>query len=304
MTSFHSPKTNDRIEGAGLGLRRELMPQLKQELDSGRILHQPDFYEIAPENWLGMGGRHARDLREYTERYPFVCHGLSLSIGGINPLNIDFLKKIRTFLDVHQISIYSEHLSYTNDGSYLYDLMPIPMTLDAAKYVAARVIHAQDILDRRLVLENVSTYAMPAAEMSEADFICEVVQRADCDLLLDVNNVYVNSINHGSDARALIQSMPAERVRYLHIAGHYEESSSLLIDTHGNDVTQAVWELLAFTYATMGSRPTLLERDFNIPTLDLLLKEVDQIRHIQAQQSAPLAPRDSLNARNLIESSI
>jgi uncharacterized protein (UPF0276 family) len=285
VTAFDLSKIDDRIIGAGLGLRRDFMPQLKQELDSGRVINQPDFYEIAPENWLGMGGRHARDLREYTERYPFVCHGLSLSIGGVAPLNIEFLKQVRAFLDTHQISIYSEHLSYTHDGSYLYDLMPIPMTLDAAKYVADRVIQAQDILGRRLVLENVSTYAMPAAEMSEADFICEVIQRADCDLLLDVNNVYVNSINHHSDARALIQAMPAERIRYLHIAGHHTEDASLLIDTHGNDVTNAVWELLQFTYATIGTRPTLLERDFNIPALDLLLKEVDQIRHIQALHS-------------------
>jgi uncharacterized protein (UPF0276 family) len=196
VTAFHPAKIDDRIIGAGLGLRRDFMPQLKQELDSGHVINQPDFYEIAPENWLGMGGRHARDLREYTERYPFVCHGLSLSIGGVTPLNIEFLKQIRTFLDKHQISIYSEHLSYTHDGSYLYDLMPIPMTLDAAKYVADRVIQAQDILGRRLVLENVSTYAMPAAEMSEAEFICEVIQRADCDLLLDVNNVSTIILMH------------------------------------------------------------------------------------------------------------
>jgi uncharacterized protein (UPF0276 family) len=285
VTAFDLSKIDAPLIGAGLGLRRDFMPQLKQALDSGSIVNQPDFYEIAPENWLGMGGRHARDLREYTERYPFVCHGLSLSIGGISPLNIKFLKQVRTFLDTHHISIYSEHLSYTNDGSYLYDLMPIPMTLDAAKYVADRVIQAQDILGRRLVLENVSTYAMPAAEMSEAEFICEVIQRADCDLLLDVNNVYVNSINHHADARALIQAMPAERVRYLHIAGHHTEDVSLLIDTHGNDVNNAVWELLQFTYATIGTRPTLLERDFNIPSIDLLLKEVDQIRHTQVQQS-------------------
>ncbi|MDE2421218.1 MAG: DUF692 domain-containing protein [Gammaproteobacteria bacterium] len=281
MATLTQQKNNQILHGAGLGLRRDFMPELKQRLDSGEIINPPDFYEIAPENWIGMGGRHARVLREYTEKYPFACHGLSLSIGGVSPLNIEFLKQIRTFLDTHQISIYSEHLSYTHDSSYLYDLMPIPMTLGAAKYVADRVIQAQEILGRRLILENVSTYAMPAAEMSEAEFICEVIQRADCDLLLDVNNVYVNSINHHSDARALIQAMPPERIRYLHIAGHHQEDATLLIDTHGNDVNHAVWELLQFTYDTIGIRPTLLERDFNIPSLDGLLNEVDQIRHLQ-----------------------
>lgn len=282
MTVFHTSRIDSRITGAGLGLRRDFMAPLLKQLDSGEGLNPPEFFEIAPENWIGMGGLHARDLRAYTERYPFVCHGLSLSIGGVSPLNIEFLKQVRGFLDAHQISIYSEHLSYTHDGSYLYDLMPIPMTLDAAKYVADRVIQAQEILGRRLVLENVSTYAMPAAEMSEAEFICEVIQRADCDLLLDVNNVYVNSINHNANARCLIQAMPAERVRYLHIAGHDNEDPALLIDTHGDDVTKAVWELLQFTYDTLGVRPTLLERDFNIPTLDILLNEVDHIRNVQA----------------------
>lgn len=285
MTALDPTQHKDSLHGAGLGLRRDFMPELKQLLNSGEIINAPDFYEIAPENWIGMGGRHARALREYTERYAFACHGLSLSIGGVSPLNIDFLKQIRSFLDTHQISIYSEHLSYTHDGSYLYDLMPIPMTLDAAKYVAARVIQAQEILGRRLILENVSTYAMPAAEMSEAEFICEVIDRADCDLLLDVNNVYVNSINHRSDARTLIQALPPERVRYLHIAGHHQEDATLLIDTHGNDVTRAVWELLQFAYDTIGIRPTLLERDFNIPSLTGLLGEVDQIRRLQMPHS-------------------
>lgn len=282
MTAFHPSRIDRRITGAGLGLRRDFMAELQDRLNSAENFKKPDFFEIAPENWIGMGGRYARDLRAYTERYPFVCHGLSLSIGGVSPLNIEFLKQVRLFLDTHQISIYSEHLSYTHDGSYLYDLMPIPMTLDAAKYVADRVIQAQDILGRRLVLENVSTYAMPAAEMSEAEFICEVIQRADCDLLLDVNNVYVNSINHSENARALIEAMPAERVRYLHIAGHDNEDPTLLIDTHGDDVTKAVWQLLQFTYDTLGVRPTLLERDFNIPALDVLLTEVDHIRNVQA----------------------
>ncbi len=280
------------ISGAGLGLRRDFLSDLSADLDSDHLGTLPDFFEIAPENWLGMGGRHARMLRMLTERFPFVCHGLSLSIGGIQPLNTEFLKQIRSFLDLHDIAYYSEHLSYTNDGSYLYDLMPIPMTMAAVRYVADRVMQAQEILGRRLILENVSTYAMPGAEMTEAEFVREVISRADCELLLDVNNVYVNSINHGSDARAFIHSMPADRVRYLHMAGHYVESDSLLIDTHGSDVCDDVWDLLDFTYDTVGVKPTLLERDFNLPPFNDLLIEVDHIR----QKQRPAIPKSAANA--------
>lgn len=269
------------IQGAGLGLRREFLDELAS-LPPAHV--RPDFLEIAPENWLGFGGKHARSLRRFTEQYPMLCHGLSLSIGGLQPINVDFVKKIRHFLDEHQIVAYSEHLSYTNDGGYLYDLLPIPMTQQAVDYVAQRIMQVQDILGRRLIIENVSTYAMPNAEMSEAQFVAAVLKKADCDLLLDVNNVYVNSINHGSDARAFIQSMPAGRVRYLHMAGHYVQQSDLLIDTHGADICSDVWALLDFTYQQIGIKPTLLERDFNIESLTDLLDEVALIR--QRQQVA------------------
>ncbi|MEC7120895.1 MAG: DUF692 domain-containing protein [Pseudomonadota bacterium] len=266
------------LQGAGLGLRREILTALQQESDSAS---RPDFIEFAPENWLGFGGRHAKQLQRLTADYPSVCHGLSLSIGGLQPIDIEFVKKIRDFLDQHHILVYSEHLSYTHDGGYLYDLLPIPMTPAAVTYVADRVQQVQEILGRRLVLENVSTYAMPSAEMTEAEFVAAVVQQADCELLLDVNNVYVNSINHGSNPQDFIRAMPADRVRYLHVAGHYVESDALLIDTHGTAVADPVWELLDFTYRTIGVRPTLLERDFNIPTFETLLAELTHIRSAQ-----------------------
>lgn len=265
------------VQGAGLGLRRDLMDHLAL-LSADQ---QPDFYEIAPENWLGFGGRHTHQLRRFSERVPLVCHGLSLSIGGPHPLNLEFIRQVRQFLDQHQVAVYSEHLSYTADAGYLYDLLPIPMTEGAVRYVAERVQQAQDLLGRRLVLENVSTYAMPSAEMSEADFICAVIQQADCELLLDINNVYVNSVNHGSDAHALIAAMPSHRIRYLHLAGHHVESDDLLIDTHGADVSAAVWDLLAFSYACHGVKPTLLERDFHLPPVSQLLAEVQHIRDHQ-----------------------
>src|SRR5688500_2461229 len=181
-----------RISRAGLGFRRELIPALKS--------HVPDvidFFEIAPENWIGLGGAPGRDLSIFTERYPFVCHGLSLSIGGPAPLDEGLLQQIRQFLDQHQILFYTEHLSYCSDGGHLYDLLPIPFTEEAVKHVAGRVRRAQDILGRRIALENASFYLnAPITEMSEVDFIRAVLTEADCDLHLDVNNVYVNSINH------------------------------------------------------------------------------------------------------------
>ena len=271
------PDSRFMVEGAGLGLRRSFM----QELATEALSDFPDFFEIAPENWMGMGGRYGRTLRQFTERHPVVCHGLSLSIGGPQPLDMQFLGDLRRFLDTHQIRLYSEHLSYTTDDGHLYDLLPIPFTHDAARYVADRVQQVQDILGRRIALENVSYYAAPGQEMSEQEFLLEVLQRADCDLLLDVNNIYVNSINHRYDANAFLDAMPAERVSYIHIAGHYEEAPDLRVDTHGADVIPEVWQLLDRTYTRLGVVPTLLERDFNIPALPVLLQEMGQIRQHQ-----------------------
>lgn len=266
------------IHGAGLGLRREFLDEL---LAVQQPQLKPDFLEIAPENWLGFGGKHARKLRQFSEQYPMLCHGLSLSLGGLQPINRDFVQRIKAFLDEHQIVAYSEHLSYTNDGGYLYDLLPIPMTQQAVDYVAQRIVQVQDILGRRLIIENVSTYAMPNAEMTEAEFVTAVLAQADCDLLLDVNNVYVNSINHGSDAQAFIKAMPPQRVRYLHMAGHYVQQPDLLIDTHGAAICSDVWDLLDFSYQHVGIKPTLLERDFNIDSFSGLLDEVALIRQHQ-----------------------
>ncbi|MEO6697887.1 MAG: DUF692 domain-containing protein [Paraperlucidibaca sp.] len=277
------------VNGTGLGLRRSFMAEFMTE--SATISHAllPDFFEIAPENWIGLGGRYARDLRQMTERYAFVCHGLSLSIGGPAPLDVDLLKRIREFLDTHQIRAYSEHLSYTGDQGHLYDLLPIPMTREAVDYVAARVRQAQDILGRRLVLENVSTYAAPGSEMPEHEFVSEVLKAADCDLLLDVNNIVVNSINHGFNAREYLLALPAERISYVHIAGHYREADDLRIDTHGDAVCDDVWALLDQAYAHFGVLPTLLERDFNIPPLAELLSEMQLIRRAQTQAASHAA---------------
>jgi len=262
---------------AGLGLRRALMGPL-QAAAPGDF----DFLECAPDNWIGVGGRFGEGLRELSRRHPLVCHGLSLSLGAVEPFDQTYLLKLRRFLDEHRVPIFSEHLSYCSDDGQLYDLMPIPFTDEAVHHVAARIRQVQDALGQRIAIENVSYYAAPYQALGEIEFIDAVLREADCDLLLDVNNVFVNAINHGYDPRAFIAAMPGARIAGLHIAGHYDEADDLKVDTHGAAVKDSVWDLLAFAYATHGVRPTLLERDFNFPPLPMLLAEVQCIRDLQA----------------------
>jgi uncharacterized protein (UPF0276 family) len=269
------------LHGAGLSLRRELIPDLKAALPDAI-----DFFELAPENWLDMGGAWRRDLGHFAERRPLVAHGLSLNLGGPAPLDEIFLKRVKRFLDEYRIGLFSEHLSWCGDDGHLYDLLPIPFTGDAVRHVAGRIRRTQDILERRIAIENASYYVAPAInEMSEIEFIRAVLAEADCDLHLDVNNVYVNSVNFAFDPRAFLDAMPAGRIVYLHMAGHHREAEDLVIDTHGAAVSDPVWELLDHTYARIGTPPTLLERDFNIPPLAELLPEVERIRRMQAVHS-------------------
>jgi uncharacterized protein (UPF0276 family) len=265
------------LHGAGLGLRRELIPAL--------TAGKPDvisFYEVAPENWMDMGGAKGKAFRALTERTPLVCHGLSLSLGGPTPLDEVFLRKLRSFLELHRVPLYTEHLSYCSDDGHLYDLMPIPFTAEAVRYVAQRIRQTQDILGRRIAVENASFYTKsPVDEMSELEFVTAVVEEANCWLHLDVNNVYVNSVNHRYDPREFLRGVPADRVVYMHMAGHYHESDDLLVDTHGAEVIDPVWDLLDFTYQQIGVHPTLLERDFNIPPLEDLVTEVTRIASLQ-----------------------
>ena len=271
---------NYPVEGAGLGLRRALLKPLENQSPE-----QISFMEVAPENWIGVGGRLGKRFRAFTERYAFVCHGLSLSIGAPEPLDVEFVKQVRTFLDQHGIRFYTEHLSYCSDHGHLYDLMPIPFTSDAVRHVADRIRQVQDILERPFAIENVSYYAAPGQEMTEIEFIGAVLEEADCGLLLDVNNIYVNSINHCYDAEEFLNALPASRVVYFHVAGHYVEAEDLRVDTHGADVIDPVWQLLDKAYAHCGVVPTLLERDFNIPPLAELMDEMDIIIQLQKKWS-------------------
>lgn len=269
---------------AGLGLRRALLGPLLN-----RDEQDIDFIEVAPENWIGVGGDLGRRFAAACERYPLVCHGLSLSIGGPDALDETFLHKLRRFLERFKVPIYSEHLSYCTDGGHLYDLMPIPFTDEAVGNVVDRVKRTQDILGRRIALENVSYYAAPHQEMAEIEFINAVLQGADCELLLDVNNIYVNSVNHRYDALQYLHALPRERVRYIHVAGHYNEAADLIVDTHGGDVIDPVWSLLNAAYHHVGLRPTLLERDFNIPPLADLVQELEHIRTLQSAHRSAAA---------------
>lgn len=242
------------------------------------------FMEVAPENWINVGGRYGKAFREYSEKFPFVLHGLSLSVGSPAPLDWNLLTQIKQFMAEHSIRFYTEHLSYCSDHGHLYDLMPIPFTREAVDYVADRILQIQDFLGQRIAMENVSYYAAPQQEMTEIEFTNAVLEKADCSLLLDVNNIHVNSINHDYDAKQFLAALPGHRVVYGHIAGHYNEADDLRVDTHGADVIEPVWDLLQSAYQQFGVFPTLLERDFNIPPVDQLMLEIDRIKALQAAE--------------------
>ena len=264
------------VQGAGLGLKQEIIPALLEQ--------QPTnirFVEVAPENWINVGGARGKTLAAITERYPLVCHGLSLNIGGPAPLDHDLIRQIGTFIQQNQVLNYTEHLSYCGDSGQLYDLMPIPFTEEAVHYVAERIRQVQDSLGQQIGMENVSTYAQLPGDMTEIEFLNAVLTEADCGYHLDINNIYVNASNHGFDPNDYLQQIPAERILYAHIAGHEQQRSGLRIDTHGEAVLPDVWTLLASAYQQYGVFPTLLERDFNIPPLASLLTEIQQIERLQ-----------------------
>lgn len=270
------------LSGAGLGLKRELMPQLQAGVPA--VI---DFFEVAPENWIGMGGSPLRQFEWFAERYPIVAHGLSLSLGGPDPLDEMLLQRIKEFLERYRIPLYTEHLSYCSANGQLYDLLPIPFTEEAVRHVAARIKRTQEILERRIAVENASFYvAAPVSDMDELTFVQAVLSEADCDLHLDVNNIYVNSVNFGFDPMAFLRGLSGARVAYIHTAGHWRKADDFLIDTHGETVIDPVWDLLEEAYQLFGVAPTLLERDTNLPPLADLEKEVAHIACLQQRHAA------------------
>ncbi len=261
--------------GVGIGLRREHFAAIE------RTDRTVDWLEIIPENYVGHGGAPRRHLARCSERWPVIAHGVSMSLGGPDPLPGDYVDGLRRLLDELQAPFYTDHLCYaTIGGVNFYDLLPLPFTEEAVRHTAARIRELQDRLERPVAVENISYYAvMPGPSMSEGQFVTAVVEEADCGLLLDVNNVYVNARNHGEDPLANLEALPLHRTRQIHIAGHVEEGGRL-IDTHGRALVDPVWELYAQALSRVGPVPTLLEWDTDIPELDVVLDEADRARAI------------------------
>jgi len=263
--------------GFGLGLR---VDHYEDILEGAPAI---DWLEVLSENYMTPGGRPLQFLARFRERYPLVMHGVSLSIGSSDPLNRDYLVRLRQLAEVVEPAWISDHLCWTGvDGSNLHDLMPLPYTEEAIDHVAARVREVQDFLGRRILLENVSSYtAFHASQLSESQFLAEIARRADCLILLDVNNIYVSSHNHGFDARAYLDDIPVERVQQFHLAGH-ENNGELIIDTHDAPIVDDVWALYADALRRFGPVSTMIERDDRIPPLAELIAELDTARAIAA----------------------
>jgi uncharacterized protein len=262
----------------GIGFRKDFA----DEFLNAQILN-PDFIEVAPENWMGIGGFWKKQFRKALDKYPLYTHGLSLSIGSPDELDMDFLKNIKSFLNETNAQVYSEHLSFSKcDNAHLYDLLPIPFTSDAVSHVSDRIKKVQDYLGRKIAIEIVSYYTPLEKEMTELEFVKSILIEADCELLLDVNNIYVNAFNHTYNAKQFIDELPLERVAYIHMAGHTKVREDLIIDTHGEAIIEPVYDLFEYSLNKLGREiPVLLERDFNIPELEELQTEIDRLNIIQ-----------------------
>jgi hypothetical protein len=261
----------------GLGFRRDIHNEIL-DLDNDA---KPDFVELAPENWMRFGGYWGSIFKKIKEKYPIICHGLSLSIGSPDDIDDEFLNELNLFFAKAEPLIYSEHLSYSKcDNAHIYDLLPIPFRQDAVNHIVERIKYVQDKLERKISLENVSYYSPIGAEMTEQDFLSQILEKSDCNLLLDVNNVYVNAFNHKYDAKEFLDNIPLDRVSYIHIAGHDKVEEDLIIDTHGQDIIDPVFDLFEWTIAKIKPVPVLLERDFNMPEIEVLIGEINRIRKI------------------------
>jgi uncharacterized protein (UPF0276 family) len=276
------------LKGFGLGLRTAHYP------DFLAAPQRVDWLEIISENYMVGGGKPLHYLDRIRRDYPMVMHGVSLSLGSTDPLDRDYLGQLKALADRVQPAWISDHLCWTGvAGQNLHDLLPLPYTRPVLRHVCAQIAQVQDFLGQPLVIENPSSYVQfRQDEMTEWAFIREMANISGCGLLLDVNNVYVSSINHGFDAHTFIDAMPAASVRQIHLAGH-EDHGHYIIDTHDHPIADPVWDLYAYTLERIGFVPTMIERDDHLPPLPELIGELDQARRIAA---AALQPRQTLEA--------
>lgn len=273
--------------GVGLGLRRSLFEAIMAHREA------IDWLEIVPENYMGKGGRSLQMLEEAMDKgFPIISHGVNLSIGSVDPLDETYLQELKALFKLIQPAWFSDHLCFTSVGGvYLNDLIPLPFTWEAVNHVVKRIKAIQSQFETPFLIENVSYYnCFSLGEMTEAQFLSEILEQADCGLMLDVNNIYVNAQNHGDDPIAFLNQIPLERTVQLHVAGHLRKKH-LIIDTHGSPVCDDVWILLEEVLRRAAVKGILLERDNDIPPIEELLAELAQIRrivaHVEAQKSAP-----------------
>ena len=295
------------VEGVGLGLRWEFLDELVTRAGSGEVL-PIDFLEISPENYMGRGGRQTASLAALAPRFALLTHGLTMSVGGVDPLDEAYLRELAAFVRDAGSPWHSDHLCFgAVDGRALHDLLPVPFKHGSVGRVADRIRHARDVVGVPLAIENVSYYWHPGrAEMGEAELLAAVCDAADCGLLLDVNNAYVNSVNFGFDVDAWMREAPLDRVVQIHVAGHEwfavderglgeprpaGEPGAMIIDTHGADVPDPVLSLLGRVLERTGPVPIVLERDQNVPSLDALLAELETIRTIVSRPRGDSASR-------------
>ena len=266
--------------GVGLGLRREIAEQSIKAASTKQI----EWFEFVPENYLNIGGSTQARLEEALRQCPLVSHGVNLSIGSTDDLNFEYLKGLKKLLDTVDSPWWSDHLCFTSvDRTYLHDLLPLPFSREAVEHVVKRIKSVQKFIDRPFLIENISFYLnMPGSELTEAQFMSAILEKADCGLLLDVNNVYVNSLNHGFDAKEFMDQLPLERTVQIHIAGH-DASDEVVIDTHGAPVVEPVYELLSYVLPRTGAKAILLERDQELGDFPALMNELDRIRDIAAK---------------------
>ncbi|MDC0933563.1 DUF692 domain-containing protein [Arcobacteraceae bacterium] len=265
------------IKGCGLGLRTEFLDDILFDKKS----FSPDWWEVTPENWINMPVWYREKFEEITQNTPIVAHGVSLSLGSNKKPKKKHLKELKNFLDTYKIKYYSEHISYSSyDNIQAHELLPVPLTMKMVDLMSDNIKYVEDFLGRNISIENATYYHCEPSSLSESDFINELLHKSDAKLLLDLNNVYVNSINHKYNAKKFIKSLDLNHVSYIHLAGHYfDDTVKMLIDSHGTKVNNDTWDLLKYTLDKIDVSP-MIERDNNIPTLKVMEKEYKKMKKI------------------------